>query len=100
MLTFRVPNSLLLQWSRNRGDKSYISLLNYSITQQVLHIREECARIEERLRLAVRKLLSKLKHCCSGQKRQYFVGGECHIFVLEGETTHLDEILDEGDQNY
>lgn len=95
VLTLRVPNRLLLQWSQTRGNKSYISLLNQSVIQQVIHVREDCTRVEERLHSAARKLHSELKHCHSGQKRQSFIGGEYHLFVLEGETTNIGEILDE-----
>lgn len=95
VLTLRVPNRLLLEWSQNRGNKSYISLLNESVREQVVHVREDCARVEERLYSAARKLHSEMKRCRSGRKRQSYVGGEYHLFVLEGETTNIGDILDE-----
>ena len=70
-------------------------MLKTAIVQHAVHVHNDCTRVEARLRTAAQKVQSELKRCRSGRMRQSLLGGEHHLFVLQGETVDLAELLEE-----
>ena len=74
-------------------------MLNTAIVQYAVYVHNDCTRVEVRLHTAAQKVQSELKRCCRGRMRQSLLGGEHHLFVLQGETGDLAELLEERELN-
>ena len=93
LLSLRVPNRLLLSWSNTvqiaSPPSSYITLLNSAIVSHAV----DSTRIKERLHNAARRLKMELRHCSGNRRRQSFLDGNHHLFILEGETEDIEDSI-------
>ena len=64
---------------------SHVAMLNTAIVQYAVYVHNDCTRVEVRLHTAAQKVQSELKRCCRGRMRQFLLGGEHHLFVLQEE---------------
>ena len=89
LLTLSVPNVLLCKWHYEKQQK-LICVLNASVIQHAVAIRENCERLETHLQALCRKVGS-LYRSTTGRKKRSILEGQTNIFVLNGETVPYDE---------
>ena len=89
LLTLNVPNVLLCKWHYEKQPK-LISVLNASVTQHAVAVRENCERLETNLQASCRKVGFQYRSA-TGRKKRSILEGQTSIIVLDGETVPCDE---------
>ena len=85
--TLRIPCSLVWKWKES--SKSYVSLVNDSL--DTIKLRESCKTVEQRLRVKVRKMITKLS-LKSGRARLRYLNEESVLFDLfKDEVVYVSE---------
>lgn len=103
LCTINVPNLLLLHWAKQKHTVvsdvpfSYISIINYHITDGIICIDPKCERLEKRLCKKAGELASKVKSSSGSRKREAVLAGSGSFIINAGETISAKELQSEID---
>ena len=91
LFTLSVPHVLLCKWHYEKQQR-LICVLNASVTQHAVALRENCERLETHLHKLCRKV-GFLYRSTTGRKKRFILEGRKNIFVLRHGRLEHESVL-------